>query len=441
MGDLIIPVELREHQRKALSQMHDGVILWGGVGSGKTRVGLMYYAITEEHEDLYVITTAKKRDSMDWQTEAARLVIGRTRDSTFHGVMTIDSWNNLHKYADVKNAFFIFDEQRLVGSGQWVKTFLKIAKHNRWIMLTATPGDNWLDYIPVFVANGFYRNRTEFKREHVIFAPFRNYPVVERYVNVQRLVRLRNKILIHMPYEYETVRHPINVWCEHDAKLMARVEKTWWNPYKEAPIRDVSEKFHTMRRVANSDPSRLAHVRELLNQHPRVIIFYNFDYELEILRSLRSLTSLGQDTGASGAPTALGQAADFQYAEWNGHNHDEIPVSERWVYLVQYSAGAEGWNCTTTNVVCFYSLTYSYKLWEQAHGRIQRLDTPYRDLYYYTLRSKAAIDWAIWRSLKAKRTFQTSHFDMSSQEFANYAAGKPKNYEFVVKHRKEGVSG
>lgn len=400
---MVVNVKLSPHQRDALGRMKDGCILWGGVGSGKSRTALAYYMLTEQHEDVYVITTAKKRDSMDWNTEAARFGIGKERNATLAGVLTIDSWNNLHKYTDVENAFFIFDEQRLVGAGKWSKSFLKIARKNRWILLSATPGDTWLDYIPVFVANGFYRNRTEFKHEHVIYAPFSKYPKVERYVNVQRLVRHRNDILIHMPYEAETVRHPINIWVEHDEIMMARVSHGWWNPFKDRPIRDTSELFHVMRQVANSDPSRLNAIRQLLTQHDRLIVFYNFDYELDMLRQL---------------------AYETPYAEWNGHKHEDIPESPKWVYVVQYVAGAEGWNCVTTNAVAFWSLTYSYKLWEQAHGRIDRLNTPYKDLYYYTLRSKAAIDWAIWRSIKSKKNFQTSHFDMTSAEFADFVVAK-----------------
>jgi hypothetical protein len=383
-----------------LKKMHDGCILWGGVGTGKSRTALAYYMLTEEHEDIYVITTAKKRDALDWQGEAAKFGIGRERDATMAGVLTVDSWNNIDKYTKVEGQFFVFDEQRLVGSGAWAKAFLKIARKNRWILLSATPGDTWLDYIAVFIANGFYKNRTEFKREHVIYAPFTKYPRVERYVNVQRLVRNRNSILIHMPYDRETVRHPINVWTNHDEILMARVAHGRWDVFNDKPIRDIAELFHVMRKVVNTDPSRLKAIRELLAKHPRLIVFYNFDYELEILRTLQG---------------------EILVAEWNGHNHDEIPETDRWVYLVQYIAGAEGWNCVETNAVAFWSLTYSYKLWEQAHGRIDRLNTTHIDLYYYTLRSKAAIDWAIWRSLKSKKNFQTSHFDMTNSEFADFS--------------------
>jgi len=406
MGEIRTAVELADHQKKALAKLEDGNILWGGVGSGKTRVGLAFYALTEEHEDIYVITTAKKRDSLDWEMEASKFGIGRDPEATLHGVLTVDSWNNIEKYVGVKNAFFIFDEQRLVGSGKWSKSFLKIAKSNRWIMLSATPGDTWLDYIPVFVANGFYRNRTEFKGEHVIQAPFVKYFKVERYVNVNRLVKHRNAILVHMPYAKETVRHPINVWCEHDELLMARVSHGRWNPFDDKPIRDVADLFQQMRRVANTHPSRMKELRKLMAKHPRLIVFYNFDYELEILRSLKHVTN---------------------YAEWNGHKHEEIPETEEWVYAVQYVAGAEGWNCITTDTTVFWSLTYSYKLWEQSHGRTDRINTPFTDLFYYALRSKAAIDWAIWRSLKSKRSFQTKHFDMTGDEF----------YEFAYQHERE----
>lgn len=385
---------LRPHQVDALKKIRDGCILWGGVGSGKSRVALAYYMLSDSTVDVYVITTAKKRDSLDWEGEAAKFGIGKEEDATVAGKLVVDSWNNLQKYADVEGAFFIFDEQRLVGGGKWSKGFLKVAKRNRWILLTATPGDTWLDYISVFVANGFYKNRTEFKREHVVYNSYAKFPKVEAYTNVQKLVKYRSKLLVKMPYEYQTTRHSKNVWVDYDKDKMKRVWTDRWNPYEGRPSKDIAEVFHLMRRVANSDPSRLAALRELLKKHKRVIVFYTFDYELEMIRELQG---------------------EVSYAEWNGHKHEPIPTGKEWLYVVQYIAGAEGWNCTTTNCEVFWSLTYSYKLWEQAHGRIDRLDTKYTDLYYYALRSKAGIDLAIWSSLKKKQSFQVH--EHKSDEF------------------------
>lgn len=398
----MIHPDLAPHQREAVRKMHDGCILWGGVGSGKSRAALAYYRRCGGQEDIYVITTAKKRDTLDWDEEAIKFGIGKYSNERYDGPLHVDSWNNIHKYVDVKNAFFIFDEQRLVGSGKWSKSFLKIAKNNRWIMLSATPGDTWLDYIPVFLANGFYRNRTEFKREHVVYSSWAKYPKVERYVNVSKLVKLRSQLLIKMPYFKETIRHPITVWVDYNDADMSTVMNGRWNIFENRPIRDLSELFHVMRKIVNSDPSRLEKLWELMDKHPKLIVFYNFDYELALLRTLK-------ETGG-----------ETEFAEWNGHKHEPIPSGPKWVYAVQYIAGAEGWNCTSTDSMVFWSLTYSYKLWEQSHGRIDRLDTDFRDLYYYTMRSMAEIDWAVWRSLKSKKSFQTEHFVMTNAQFADF---------------------
>lgn len=378
--------QLEYHQVEALKKLKNGSILWGGVGTGKTRVAVAYYLEKEQPKNIFVITTAKKRDSLDWTHEFANVAVGY-EDATIAGVLTVDSWNNIEKYVGMRNCFFIFDEQRLVGSGAWVKAFLKIAKENDWILLSATPGDTWLDYVPVFIANGFYKNRTEFIREHVVYSPFAKFPKVQRYLGVARLQRHRSQVLVHMPYRSGTVRHAKNIYVEHDEELLDAVIRTRWHPYENRPIRDITELFMVMRRVVNSDKSRLEAVTERLSHHDRLIVFYNFNYELNALRALEEL---------------------IEVAEYNGHKHEPLPEGDKWVYLVQYAAGSESWNCTETDSMLFYSLTYSFKQWEQAHGRIDRMNTSYTDLYYYVLRSKTPIDLAIFRSLKSKRNFQPS---------------------------------
>lgn len=386
---------LYPHQRDALSRLRNGSILWGGVGTGKSITAVAYYIEKEAPKDVIVITTAKKRDSFEWEGEFAKFGVGKTRESTTAGTLIVDSWNNIGKYAGVSGAFFIFDEQRLVGTGKWVKIFLNIARRNNWILLSATPGDTWLDYVPVFIANGFYRNISEFREEHVVYKSYSKFPKVKRYLGVGKLLRLRNQILVEMPYLRKTVRHVKEVPVEYDVDLFNKVVKRKWHVYENRPLRDVSELFIAMRKVVNSHSSRLEAVRQLLNKHSRLIVFYNFDYELEMLRTLSSETATG---------------TSLTVAEWNGHRHDPVPKGDHWVYLVQYAAGAEGWNCTTTDAMVFYSLPYSYKMWHQAHGRIDRLDTPYTDLYYYILKSSSTIDKAIAKALEEKRNFNESAY-------------------------------
>lgn len=397
-------VELHPHQSKAIGDMHNGCILTGDVGSGKSHTAIGYFLIREvraelpingvgDYEapkypvDLYIITTAKKRDSIEWLEVASHFNLSTEREASLGGIkVTVDSWNNIQSYEGVKNAFFIFDEQRLVGAGAWVQAFLKIAKDNRWIVLSATPGDVWTDFIPVFIANGFYKNRTEFVRRHIVYSRFSKFPKVDRYLEQGHLERLRRRVLVDMPFARHTKRHVVNILVGYSESLFERAWTERWHVYEDRPIKDVAELFGVVRKIVNSDVSRTGAVMELTEKHPRMIIFYNFNYELEMLR-------------------ILGRTLEIPTTEWNGHKHQEIPEEEKWLYLVQYTAGAEGWNCITTDTICFYSLNYSYRITEQAKGRIDRMNTPFIDLYYYFLRSGSKIDQFIQLALSTKKTF------------------------------------
>lgn len=395
-------INLMPHQNDAIEKLGNGKILWGGVGTGKSLTVLGYYVKNESPRNIFVITTAKKRDSLDWDRESAKYGISKYPGCSLHGLLTVDSWNNIGNYIDIEDAFFIFDEQRLVGAGAWVKAFQKIAKKNRWVLLTATPGDTWLDYVPMFVANELYKNPTEFKREHVVYAPNSRYPKIMRYLDVKTLEKYRNMLLVEMPYEKHTTRVIEEVILNYDTEMFKMAVNQRWHPYEDRPIRDVGELFFVMRRIVNSDPSRLQKLRELMKQHPRLIVFYTFDYELDILRQLYGEVSIG---------------------EWNGHRKTDIPDTENWLYLVQYVSGAEGWNCTSTDATVFYSLTYSYKNFEQALGRIDRLDTPYLTLFYYVFLSNSAIDKAVSKALDGKQLFNERAYAEKEMDLSDLYKG------------------
>lgn len=390
-------IELDDYQKDAIEKLKNGSILYANVGIGKSRTALGYFFMKEckggiskdgnyipmkQPKDLYIITTAKKRDDKDWELEMAPFLIKNA---------TVDSWNNIKKYVNVYGAFFIFDEQRLVGSGAWVKAFYKIAKKNHWILLTATPGDSWKDYIPVFVANGFYKNKTEFEREHCIFSRFSKYPKIERYIGNRKLSEHRNQILVHMKRESTTERHHTYLSCDYSKELYLTVAKRRWDPFDRCPIKETGKLCYLMRRVVNGDLSRVIQVLSILEDHERAIIFYNFNYELEELRGTM-------------------EQAGIIFSEWNGQKHEPIPTGKRWCYLVQYTAGAEGWNCITTDTIIFFSQNYSYKIQTQSEGRIDRKNSPYKNLYYYHLISNAPIDKGILRALKCKKDFNEKSF-------------------------------
>ena len=387
-------IDLYDHQRTALSHLKNGSILCGGVGSGKSRTALAYFLVKEcggdldtlkitTKKDLYIITTARKRDTLEWEAECVPF--------QFTNKIVIDSWNNIKKYVDITDSFFIFDEQRVVGYGAWTKSFLKITKANNWILLSATPGDSWSDYIPVFIANGFYKNKTEFVRRHIIYNRFAKYPKVDHYVECGRLIKLRQNILVNMKYSKPTVSHTQTLIAPYNKDIYKAALANRWDIYLNEPVKDMGKMCLVLRQIVNTDPGRIDLVSKLIKENPKCIIFYNFNYELEILRT-------------------LAKDLNITLAEWNGQKHEEIPKTPEWIYLVQYTAGAEGWNCIDTNVIIFYSQNYSYKTMVQASGRIDRLNTPFTDLYYYHIRSNSSIDISIMQALKRKKNFNARAF-------------------------------
>ena len=398
-------VTLYPYQAEVLNRIHNGCILVGGVGSGKSITSLAYYYICnggkikngkcfgemKNPKDLYIITTAKKRDSLEWNKDMLNFLLSPDQElNGYSNKVVVDSWNNIKKYKEVQNAFFIFDEQRVVGYGAWTKSFLNIAKHNRWILLTATPGDTWSDYIPVFIANGYYRNKTEFARQHIMYKRYSTYPIIDHYVDTRILEYYKSKILIQMDYHTKANVHNVDIWCEFDRDKYRLVVKNLYDYDNDIPIESASQLCLLMRKITNSDESRLKAVEDILKQKSKAIIFYNFNYELDAIKEYFK--------------------DKIYISEWNGHKHENIPTKDSWIYLVQYNSGAEGWNCIETDSVIFYSQTYSYRNLTQAKGRIDRLNTPYTDLYYYHLKSHASIDISINRKLLTKKEFNESDF-------------------------------
>ena len=398
-------ISLYDYQLDAVKRMKNGCILCGGVGSGKSRTSLAYYykeqggrlgtdryVDMQNPRDLYIITTARKRDTKEWEGELVPFLLTTNPDVAYYkNKVVVDSWNNIGKYKDVYGAFFIFDEQRVVGSGAWVKAFLNIARKNKWILLSATPGDTWSDYIPVFVANGFYKNKTAFIREHIVYSRFTKYPKVDHFINTGKLIRHRNDILVTMDFNRPTVSHHEDVFCSYDISKYKETSKTRWDPFKNEPIVNAAGLCYVWRKIVNTDESRQVALLELFEKHPKMIVFYNFNYELDILREV------------------FGNL-ECKVGEWNGQLHQPVPTGKSWVYLVQYTAGAEGWNCITTDTIVFWSQNYSYKVMQQAAGRIDRLNTKFIDLYYYHLKSRSGIDLAISRALSQKRNFNEGKY-------------------------------
>ena len=389
-------MKLYPHQEKAVERLKNGSVLVGGVGSGKSLTALYYwhtkvcggsfnpYRARKVKMKLYIITTARKRDSGDWQDELAPFLV-KPED------VVVDSWNNIGKYIYAKDSFFIFDEQRLVSYGAWSKAFIRITRQNQWILLSATPADTWYDLLTIFIAHGFVRNKTDFHNKYCVFSRFSKYPKIERYVSEQELARFRSKIFVIMKDQRHTKRHYKQIFTEFDRETYNFVVKNRKNPVTLEPCMDMGEVCRVLRKIVNASEDKLMRLYDIYAKHNRVIVFYNYDYELDMFRNWCEYEKI-------------------PYSEWNGHKHQEVLEGEKWIYLVQYSAGQEAWNCITTNCTVFLSPNYSYKSMEQASGRIDRMNTSYKYLYYYIFLTNSSIDKQIWDAVGRKKRFQEKDF-------------------------------
>lgn len=411
MGRMGPGVQLRPFQVDCVKHLRSGKVLAAGVGAGKSIMSLYWYVtqccaydkssnlngelfkLKPSSPDLYIITTAKKRISQEWNDELLRfnLIAGSNSHGMGNVYVTIDSWNNIRKYEGVKDAVFIFDEQRAIGSGVWAKAFVKIAKANKWLMCSATPADGWQDWCSIFIADGFHRNRTEFFRRHAVYSRFTKFPMITKWIDTDYLEKCRDAVLVTctVPRDTERVWHDLT--CGYDREAVKKAMKTRWNPETEAPFANANELVIYLRRLINTDKTRLSYASHVCKDHRRTIIFYSLNAELEEILKLESETGI-------------------KVYQFNGHKHDPLPEGSDWIYAVQFFSGSEGWNCTTTDTILYWSLPYSYKQFEQAAGRIDRLDTKYKILNYYVMKSFSPLDISIGRALSNKKDFNLRAF-------------------------------
>lgn len=379
-------IKLYDYQVDTIYRLKTGKILCGKVGSGKTLTALGFYFMNYTC-DLIVITTAKKRDSHDWEEEAKKIGIDH---------ILVDSWNNIKKYSSRAGCFFIFDEQKVSTFGSWAKSFIRIAKNNKWLLLSATPGDTWSDYISVFVANGFYKNKSDFIRQHVEYDRFAKYPKIRAYHNQGKLIKFRNKIVVTMDGEKKTKRRRVYFRCGYDKETYLKSLKNRWNYYEDIPIENATQMTQLARKIVAISDERKEKAKSIFLEHEKVICFYNYNYELDILESIC-------------------KEINKPYSQWNGKKHEDILDTPEWVYIVQYNA-SEAWNCITTDAMLFYSPNYSYKVMEQAEGRIDRANTKFKVLWYYYLLSYSSIDESVLRALKNKKKFNEQIWGKDERE-------------------------
>ncbi|WP_368076685.1 SNF2-related protein [Clostridium tyrobutyricum] len=127
----------------------------------------------------------------------------------------------------------------------------------------------------------------------------------------------------------------------------------------------------------------------------RIIIFYNFNKELEIIKKLCEKLD---------KPISIINGAVKDLDNFNQYNNS--------ITLVQYQAGAMGHNLQKSNKIIYFSLPLQSELFEQSKKRIHRIGQEKTCFYWYLI-TQNSIEEQIYQTLKERRDYTNKLFEES----------------------------
>ena len=140
--------------------------------------------------------------------------------------------------------------------------------------------------------------------------------------------------------------------------------------------------------------NKMAALRDLLEStNDRIIIFYNFTKEYELIKNLCETLD---------KPVSVVNGSKKDLKNYNNHSDS--------VTLIQYQAGAHGLNLQKANKILYFTLPLSSEMFEQSKKRIHRIGQNKTCFYYYLIVEKS-IEEKIWRTLKMRRDYTNKLFE------------------------------
>lgn len=283
------------------------------------------------------------------------------------------------------------------------RTILKmVSPKTSVILLSGTPcGGHYENLYTQAKLLGLGMTKTEYWNRYVnwyeIPIPGRPYSIkkVVGYKNVDDLINrlskcgavfVKSEDVLDLPeqtFTVKTVDKPIALKrFERDGSVVVYG--------KEYVAANVLVELTASRQLCNSKDKQQAFIDLINSINDRVVVFYNFDSELDTLKTL---------------------VKDRPIAEVNGHTNTEqiYHDNDNCVLFVQYQAGARGLNLQDGNKIIYYSLTLSSDLFEQSKKRIHRIGTKY-PCFYWILQTKDSVEESIYKSLNRQEDYNEELF-------------------------------
>lgn len=385
-------------QEDAINQLLEGKhIIKADCGLGKTCI---FFNWLERNHATHVIiaTTASKCHSKDFQT--TELIKFTSPEFRAHLVsLEVVSWHMLKKWTDKKspqqlaNYYFVADELQRCRQGVsslMGRAFLFITKHCKaWTGYTGTPGDNWLQFHPYFIATGKIKNKTEFMRDYTISQQY-PFPMVLGFRHEDTLKGWWRDI----SYEPDTSEVMSQLPAETHQIMRFPTPKGYKKVLKSSTTLDGEfldsnmALYHHLRQMC-ATKQKLDALEDLLSSlSSPLVIFFNYTCEREQI---------------------LGLAAHMKRKVWriDGECH-EIPTEETIgqndIVLCHYLSGSEALNLQFCHYMVFYSPNYSYSISVQAKGRVKRVGQQ-NPMFFYSFLCSDSIEEEVMDCIKQKKDF------------------------------------
>ena len=422
-------MRLFDYQQQIVDEKYeDSKALFMQMGTGKTFVSMAFFEKSERAK-LLVVCLATKVD--DWNRdltdelgldEVVSLNKGTKKnrelmeDAQYLVISFESSWRldkELVAWVDDDTYIIVDESHKIKNPSSKVGKFMRKlgAKTDYKTILTGTPQSNgYIDYYNQFHFLGYLdMNQTNFKKRYAItqMMQYGAGPIFQEIIGYRNTEELDEMIHNHSVFydrklDDEELPDEIPVYFPSYPKYR-KISNDKVYEFKDGTL----EIYDTLgagvmlqRQLASGyiskggntevlDKSKLDWMRDFLEGYDeRVVVFYNYNAELEQLKQLL-------------------ERLDRPYSEYNGHRKDlrAFQESSEGVVLANYGSASTGINdFVIASTMVMYSLTTSYIDFEQAKKRIDRIGQTKKPLFYFLI-MKGTIDARVYHSLQEGKDF------------------------------------
>lgn len=388
-------------QEKILNKSKENYLFHLGTGTGKTIIALHHYIKYSYPLDLIIIAPAVKVKEGGWDREIKFVFNELGLEMPKYEVV---SYSKLKKYV-AKKGHYIFDECHYIKNSTSLRG--KISKElvkkyaTCFSLLSATPASKWEEWCNYFILWGICKNKTEFYKRYVVMGRqrygsiefntvvgYQNTELLKEHIKRRTSKKYTVNDMVEMP---DLIEQYIEFKCSSEYKKIKN-DRIMESNGSIIKLDTISKLYSTLRQQANIT-DKLEYLEYIINsnEEDNVLIFYNFNYEKDMIINYLKSKKIKVDYIINGVTKNYPIKENFE-------------LINNTVTLVQIQAGGTGIELTYINKVVYFSPTYSYQDYIQSIGRAYRNGQENKVLVY-KFKVLNSIETDIWECLERKEDF------------------------------------